>query len=60
MSHNSKNARKIRAAKQRGAQRKNGNKGPKRTTKTNTKRNTWFAKLAGKVGAQAPKREAEN
>lgn len=35
-----------------------GNVGPAKTTKTNTKKNTWYAKLAGKPTAPAkPKQE---
>jgi hypothetical protein len=47
MSKNSKMRNKAAAAKQWTEQRKGGGKGPARTTKTNRKRNTWFAKLAG-------------
>lgn len=32
-----------------------GNVGPAKTTKTNTKKNTWYAKLAGKPTAAPAK-----
>lgn len=60
MSKNNKNRRLTVAAKQMSAQRKAGNPGPKRTEAKHGKRNTWHAKLAGKVAAKpAPVPEAE-
>ena len=56
MSKQSKNARKKAAAKQVTANRKNGNKGPSRTTKLTSKRNTRFAILDKKVAGKADKR----
>ncbi len=57
MSHNSKNRRQVALRKQNTAQRKNGG-GPAKTQKKNNKKNTWFARLAGKVAAApAPKRQ---
>lgn len=52
MSKNNKNRRLTVAAKQMSAQRKAGNPGPKRTEAKHGKRNTWHAKLAGKVAAK--------
>lgn len=54
MSKNNKNARKHAGARAISATRKSGGKGPAKTKKVNTKRNTWFARLAGKVKAAAP------
>ena len=59
MSKNNKNARKAGIARQITATRKSGGKGPAKTQKVNTKRNTWFARLVGKVKAAAPVVEAE-
>lgn len=59
MSKNAKNARKAAAARQITATRKSGGKGPAKTKKVNTKRNTWFARLAGKVKGVAPVAEAQ-
>jgi len=36
-----------------------GNVGPRRTTKVNTKKNTWFSKLAGKPSAAPTKPKQE-
>jgi len=46
MSKNSKNARKIRTAKQWSAQRKSGGHGPARTQKKSTKVKVWWKKSA--------------
>lgn len=59
MSKNNKNRRLTVAAKQMSAQRKAGNPGPKRTEAKHGKRNTWHAKLAGKVAAKPAPVEAE-
>lgn len=51
MSKNNKNARLCRDAKTRN--RANGFKGPARTVKHHTKKNTWYSKLAAKPTASA-------
>lgn len=60
MSHNSKNARQIREAKQWSARRKNGNAGPSRTQKVTTKYNTWYNKLAKGITRSSPKKNSTN
>ena len=52
MSKNNKNAAKIRKKR---TNRGNRTPGVNRTKKVNTKRNTWFAKLAGKVADTSAK-----
>jgi hypothetical protein len=54
MSKNSKNARKIRQAKER-----RGTTGPAKTTPKHGKVNTWHARLAGKVAGPAPKQKRD-
>lgn len=58
MSKNSKNANKRAIAAQSTEARKSGG-GPATTGKKNNKRNTWFARLAGKVNAPAPNTKQE-
>ncbi len=69
MSYNSKKARNLRAKAQikraelgKGAKESlpTGNKGPAKTGKKNSKRNTWFAKLSGKVIDTAPVKKARD
>lgn len=57
MSRNSKSIRKLRQAKQWSQVRKGGGSGPARTQKVNTKRNTWFGKLAGKVAVRPSRKK---
>lgn len=54
MSKNSKLRNKRSAAKQFTSARKNGETGPKETQKKTKKKNTWFARMDGKVNAPAP------
>lgn len=57
MSRNSKNARQIQAKRD----WRNNKPGPKRTEPRHGKKNTWHAKLAGKVAnTPAPRREEDN
>lgn len=55
MSHNNKNAKRVRAARER--KRTKGFKGPARTTKKNTKVNVWWRKP--KAAANAKSKSAE-
>lgn len=59
MSRNSKNAQRVRQAKQWGSQRKGGGHGPSKTVKKHTKKNTWYAGIAQgrKPKSNAPKTE---
>ena len=59
MSSNSKNRRLVAQRKQNTAQRKNGGD-PARTQKKTNKKNTWFARLAGKAGPVVSRVEAES
>ena len=45
MSRNSKNAKRIKAAKEMSAQRTNGTKGPSKTTPSHGKKNAWWQKF---------------
>jgi hypothetical protein len=58
MSRNSKTRRNLLAAREMSKIRAGGGKGPKRTTKKTTKRNTWFAK--GRSNTPAPAQTEEN
>ena len=60
MSKNSKVSRKLAAAKQWSAQRKQGGKGPSRTTKKNTKVNVWWRKSAEERARAQKKKEEDN
>jgi len=54
MSKNSEMRNKKSNAKQATSARKSGSKGPVRTQKKTTKKNTWFARKDGKVQSAAP------
>ncbi len=59
MSRNSKSRRLVSLRKQNTAQRKNGG-GPACTQKKTKKKNTWFARLAGKVVGNAPAKRTDD
>ena len=64
MSKNSKNAKRIQAAREMSATRKNGGKGPSKTEPKHGKKNAWWQKFKSysdfiKGGAKAARRQEE-
>jgi hypothetical protein len=57
LSHNSKKSRQVSARKQMSSTRKGGGKGPAKTQKLHRKRNTWYARLDGKVTSRQQQQE---